>query len=325
MAQSPADRDVDGGHEAILRTSLPLPLFSRGKVRDTYHLGDDLLMVATDRISAYDVVMPTAIPRKGAALTRLARYWFDATGRLVPNHLLSHLDLNAHADLLAALPDLPRRAMVVRRAERIDVECVVRGYLAGSGWAEYRARGTLAEEPLPAGLPESAQLPHPVFTPAIKNDDGHDENISRARLSEVVGARATELERLSLALYSFAAEVARARGVIIADTKFEFGLIDGRLTLIDEALTPDSSRFWPAATYRPGGPQPSLDKQPVRDYLAASGWDKRPPGPPLPRPVVADTTRRYLEAVRLLTGQDLDEGSRARTGTDTMDEGRETT
>jgi len=313
--------DQVGRRHAVSRTDLPLPLFSRGKVRDMYHLGDDLLMVATDRISAYDVVMSTAIPRKGEALTALARYWFGATGRLVPNHLLSQPNLTAHARLLDALPDLPRRAMVVRRVQRIDVECVVRGYLAGSGWAEYRAQGTLAGEPLPPGLPESARLPRPVFTPASKHDNGHDENISRARLSELVGvARSAELERLSLALYAFAADAARARGIIIADTKFEFGLIDGRLTLIDEALTPDSSRFWPVGAYRPGGSQPSLDKQPVRDYLTASDWDKRPPGPTLPEPVVADTTRRYLEAVRLLTGHDLDAETEAYTDTD---EGRE--
>jgi len=317
VARIPLDELAGRRREAVSRTSLPLPLFSRGKVRDMYQLGDNLLMVATDRISAYDVVMPTAIPRKGEALTALARYWFGATRRLVPNHVLSQPDLTAHAELLAALPDLSRRALVVRRAERIDVECVVRGYLAGSGWEEYRARGTLAGEPLPAGLPESAKLPRPVFTPAIKNDDGHDENISRARLSDLMaGEQAAELERLSLALYAFAAEAARARGIIIADTKFEFGLIDGQLTLIDEALTPDSSRFWPASAYRPGGSQPSLDKQPVRDYLAASGWDRRPPSPPLPEPVVADTTRRYLEAVRLLTGHDLDAKTETRTDTD---------
>jgi phosphoribosylaminoimidazole-succinocarboxamide synthase len=238
-------------------------------------------------------------------LTALSRYWFAATAHLAPNHLLPPRDLSF---LAPYLPDVARRAMVVRRAERIDVECVVRGYLSGSGWAEYAAHGTLAGEPLPAGVLESAKLPTPRFTPAIKNDAGHDENISRVQLAELIGPqRAAELERLSVALYTFAAEAALARGVIIADTKFEFGLIDGRLTLIDEALTPDSSRFWPAASYRPGRPQPSFDKQPVRDYLAASGWDKTPPGPELPPDVVADTTRRYLEAYRLLTGHDLDE------------------
>ena len=287
----------------VLSTDLPLEPFSRGKVRDTYRLGDDLLMVATDRLSAFDVVMPAGIPRKGAVLTALARYWFDATRHIVPNHVLPARDLS---DLTPSLPDLASRSMVVRRAERIPVECVVRGYLAGSGWSEYRTEGTLAGEPLVAGLKESERLPTPVFTPAIKNDAGHDENISRVRLADRIGDDlASRLERLSLAVYAFGATAARARGVIVADTKFEFGLVDGRLALIDEILTPDSSRFWPADAYRPGGPQPSFDKQPVRDYLAASGWDNAPPGPSLPPGVVADTTRRYLEAYRLLTGHDL--------------------
>ncbi len=291
--------------DVVLRTDLPLEVYARGKVRDTYRLGENLLMVATDRISAFDVVMPTGIPRKGEVLTALSRYWFARTAHLVSNHLLPDADLSA---LLPSLPDLPRRAMLVRRAERIDVECVARGYLAGSGWTEYREHGTLAGEPLPPGLRESERLPAPRFTPAIKNDAGHDENISRAQLTEMLGRDlAAELERLSLALYAFAADLAAERGVIIADTKFEFGLIDGRLTLIDEALTPDSSRFWPAASYRPGGPQPSFDKQPVRDYLAASAWDKTPPGPELPSDVVRDTTRRYVEAYRLLTGRKLDQ------------------
>lgn len=293
--------------DVIMRTDLPLELYTQGKVRETYRFGDALLMVATDRMSAFDVVMPTGIPRKGEVLTQLARFWFERTAHLVPNHLLPQPDLS---NLAASLPDLARRALVVRRAERIPVECVVRGYLSGSGWAEYAAHGTLAGEPLPSDLLESDKLPEPRFTPAIKNDAGHDENISRAHLANLVGAaRAAELERLSLLLYAFAADEARARGIIIADTKFEFGLIDGRLTLIDEAITPDSSRFWPLAQYRPGGPQPSFDKQPVRDYLAASGWDRRPPGPELPAPAVEDTTRRYVEAYRLLTGRELGEGA----------------
>jgi phosphoribosylaminoimidazole-succinocarboxamide synthase len=304
LSGSAVHKAADNAQRVVLRTDLPLELYARGKVRDTYRLGDDLLMVAADRISAFDVVMPTGIPRKGEVLTALSRYWFAATAHLAPNHLLSPRDLSF---LAPYLPDVARRAMVVRLAERIDVECVVRGYLSGSGWAEYAAHGTLAGEPLPAGLLESAKLPSPRFTPAIKNDAGHDENISRAQLAELIGPeRAAELERLSMALYAFAADAALARGVIIADTKFEFGLIDGRLTLIDEALTPDSSRFWPAASYRAGRPQPSFDKQPVRDYLAASGWDKTPPGPELPPDVVAHTTRRYLEAYRLLTEHDLD-------------------
>ena len=293
----------------VLTTDLPLTVYARGKVRDTYRYGDDLLMIATDRISAYDVVMAAGIPRKGEALTALARYWFARTSSVVPNHLLPLPRADARmAGLARLVPDLPRRAMLVRRADRIDVECVVRGYLAGSGWSEYAEFGTLAGELLPAGVAESGPLPAPAFTPAIKNDHGHDENISRRALADLVGPdRAAELETLSVALYTLAAAEARARGVIIADTKFEFGLVDGRLTLIDEILTPDSSRFWPADTYRPGGPQPSLDKQPVRDYLRRSGWDRQPPGPVLPAFVVEDTTRRYLDAVRLLTGHDLDE------------------
>lgn len=290
---------------AVTATALPLDLFARGKVRDTYHYGDNLLMVATDRISTFDVVMPSGIPRKGEALTALARYWFALTTHIAPNHLLP--DPAYGDDLLSLLPDLPRRSLYVRRAARIDVECVARGYLSGSGWTEYKEHGTLAGEPLPAGLEESARLPRPVFTPAIKNDDGHDENISRNRLAALLGDEAAAtLEKVTLALYSFAAEHALARGVIVADTKFEFGYIDGVLTLIDEMLTSDSSRLWPAASYRPGGPQTSLDKQPVRDWATTSGWNKQPPAPPLPPGVAADVTRRYLEAVERLTGVPLD-------------------
>lgn len=291
----------------VLSTDLPLPLFSRGKVRDTYELGDHLLMVATDRLSAFDVVLPDGVPRKGEALTALARYWFAATAHLAPNHLLPLPDLGAFS---VQVPDIERRAMLVRRAQRINVECVVRGYLAGSGWVEYARGGTLAGETLPRGLVESARLPEPCFTPAIKNDAGHDENISRAALAGMIGgALAAELERLSLDLYAFAAAQARERGIIIADTKFEYGLIGGSLTVIDEVLTPDSSRFWPMAGYQPGGPQTSFDKQPVRDFLVAAGWDKTPPGPALPPEVLADTTRRYLEAYHILTGRHLDEAA----------------
>jgi len=295
---------VERSDTAVTATALPLDLFVRGKVRDTYRYGDNLLMVATDRISTYDVVMPSGIPRKGEALTALARYWFAQTAHIAPNHLLP--DPAYGADLLSFLPDLPRRALYVRRAERIDVECVARGYLSGSAWNEYQEHGTLAGEPLPAGLTESARLPRPVFTPAIKNDDGHDENITRPHLAAIVGDEvAAKLERLTLDLYAFAAAKALQRGVIVADTKFEFGYIDGVLTIIDEMLTPDSSRFWPASTYRPGGPQTSLDKQPVRDWAVACGWNKQAPAPPLPPAVAADVTRRYLEAVERLTGVPL--------------------
>jgi len=269
------------------------PLYRRGKVREMYDLGDDrLLMVASDRVSAFDVVMDDPIPGKGAVLTALSRFWFEHTAELVPNHLLPD----------APPADVYDRALVVRRAERIDVECVVRGYLAGSGWAEYRRFGTLAGEPLPAGLVEAQQLPEPRFTPATKAESGHDQNISRVQLREMVGsAVADALEVASLKLYAAGAEHARRRGVILADTKFEFGWCDDKLILIDEALTPDSSRYWPLAEYRQGGPQPSFDKQFLRDFLESSGWNKEPPPPRLPAWVIDGTAARYAEALRRLT------------------------
>lgn len=282
-----------------------LRLFRRGKVRDTFELPDGtLLMVASDRISAFDVVLPTAIPGKGAVLTQMSRWWFARTAGLVPNHLLE----DPGADVTDALdwPTLRPRSMRVARAERIDVECVVRGYLAGSGWQEYRAGGTLADEPLPPGLLESARLPAPRFTPAVKNDSGHDENISRAHLANLIGSElAADLERVSLALYGFAAGHCRDAGMILVDTKFEFGLIDGRLTLIDEALTPDSSRFWEATQWREGRSMPSFDKQPVRDWLASQPWDRTAPGPELPAKIVAATSDRYAQAARRVCGLDL--------------------
>jgi phosphoribosylaminoimidazole-succinocarboxamide synthase len=280
-----------------------LPLFRRGKVREMYVVDDDrLLMVASDRVSAFDVVMDQPIPGKGAVLTALSAFWFRKTADLVPNHLLS----DRAADLPPGVRDLEAsiagRWLLVRRAERIDIECVVRGYLAGSGWAEYRRFGTVADEPLPPGLVESERLAEPIFTPAIKAESGHDENISRAKKAELVGGeRARLLEAASLKLYMFAAEHAASRGLILADTKFEFGLIDGALILIDEALTPDSSRYWPAERYQPGGPQPSFDKQFLRDFLEASGWNKEPPPPTLPAEVIAGTATRYQEALAGLT------------------------
>jgi phosphoribosylaminoimidazole-succinocarboxamide synthase len=288
------------------QTSLPLPLFRRGKVRDTYILDDrHLLMVATDRISAFDVVLPTPIPLKGAVLTMLSRFWFEQTADLVPNHLVEViLDPKQAAGL--GDPKLVGRAMVVRRAERVDIECVVRGYLAGSAWDEYRRTGGVCGIRLPAGLREADRLPEPIFTPATKAETGHDENISFERMAELVGEElARQLKDLSLKLYSRAAQVAESRGVIIADTKFEFGLLDGQIIVIDELLTPDSSRFWDAALYEPGRSQPSFDKQYVRDWLVQSGWNREPPAPPLPDEVVAGTVSRYLEAYTRLTGQDL--------------------
>jgi phosphoribosylaminoimidazole-succinocarboxamide synthase len=285
---------------AILTTSLPLPLHSRGKVRDTYRLSDrELLMVSTDRISAFDVVLPTPIPEKGRVLNQLSLAWFHETSDLVRNHLSA--DQSIAPDLLDAMPDLDQRSMRVVMAQPVMFECVVRGYLSGSGWKDYVKTGSIAGEPLLAGLKDSDRLPEPIFTPATKALTGHDENISRAELAKRAGGElAQTLERLSLSLYRFGAERALERGLILADTKFEFGLLDGEVILIDEVLTPDSSRFWDLDQYKPGGPQPSFDKQYVRDYLEQIGWNKQPPAPPLPDEVVAGTSARYLEALRRL-------------------------
>jgi phosphoribosylaminoimidazole-succinocarboxamide synthase len=257
-----------------------------------------LLMVASDRVSAFDVIMDQPIPGKGAVLTALSVFWFRHTRELVPNHLLS----DDPADLPDAIRPEDGRWLLVRRAERIDIECVVRGYLSGSAWVEYRRSGTVAGESLPAGLAESVRLARPIFTPAIKAETGHDENISRHRLASIVGGElAARLEALSLKLYEAGAAHASARGLILADTKFEFGTVDGELMLIDEVMTPDSSRYWPADSYVPGGPQPSFDKQFLRDYLESSGWNKEPPPPPLPPSVIEGTAQRYQEALRRLT------------------------
>lgn len=283
--------------------ALTLPLLRRGKVREMYVVDQDrLLMVASDRISAFDVIMNEPIPGKGAVLTALSAFWFRHTAGVVPNHLISDDPSHLPKAIQPVASDLAGRWLLVRRAERIDIECVVRGYLAGSAWTEYRREGTVAGERLPNGLVESQQLSRPIFTPAIKADSGHDENISRAHLAELVGADLAEhLERLSLALYAAGARRAATRGVILADTKFEFGHIQGELVLIDEALTPDSSRYWPAEGYRPGGPQPSFDKQYLRDFLESTGWNKEPPPPPVPRAVIDGTAERYREALRRLT------------------------
>ncbi len=288
----------------VMRIELPgVPLFRRGKVRDTFDLGDALLMVSTDRISAFDVIMPDGIPGKGRILTQLSNFWFGRTVDLVPNHLLATDPADFPAALRAHADPLRGRSVLARKAERIDIECVVRGYLAGSAWVEYRRDGTVCGQPLPPGLVESARLPEPIFTPATKADEGHDENISTARMAELVGADlARELERLSRAIYGAAAEYAAGRGIIIADTKFEFGLIDGQVILIDELLTPDSSRFWEADRYEPGRPQDSLDKQPLRDWLSASGWDRRPPAPHLLPEVVNRISEGYATAFERLTG-----------------------
>ena len=289
----------------LLRTSIDeLQLLHRGKVRETYAVGDDrLLMVATDRISAFDVVFDQPIPDKGRLLTQLSVYWFERLAGLGPTHFIS-ADATDFPQA-ARTAELAGRSMLVRRARRIDAECVVRGYLAGSGWAEYQRSGTVVGHALPAGLREADRLPEPIFTPSTKAEVGHDENITRERLAEMIGARlAAELEERSLALYRAGAQRAQEVGLILADTKFEFGIIDGEVALIDEVLTPDSSRFWDASVYEPGQSPPSFDKQYVRDFVAASGWNKEPPAPELPAAVIAGTQERYTRAYELLTGRE---------------------
>lgn len=291
----------------VMRTELPAPV-KRGKVRDTYDLGDRLLLVATDRISALDVVLPTPIPRKGEMLTRLSAWWFARIGEVVPHHFIAVIDAdNAEALLPFPLPaDCLGRSMLVRKAERHEAECIVRGYLSGTGWKEYRRDGAVCGIDLPGGLEESQRLAEPIFTPSTKADVGHDENISYERLEAIVGAEpANAMRKRSRAVYDYGHQVALERGIIIADTKFEFGLCDEETILIDEALTPDSSRFWPLDRYQPGGPQPSFDKQPVRDWLAASGWREGDPAPEIPDDVAAATSERYLAVYRMLTGEDL--------------------
>ena len=286
-------------------TSLPgLPPPRRGKVRDVYDLGDRLLVVATDRISAFDVVLSPGIPGKGAVLTQLSTFWFRKFGTLVPNHLVETDaaafpgDLSSHAGLLAG------RAVLVKKCRVVPFECVARGYLAGSGWKDYRKTGAVCGVPLRAGLLEASRLPEPVFTPATKAESGHDENVSFETMASAIGRDlAARLRDLTLAIYSEAAAFAASRGVIVADTKFEFGLDeDGSVVWIDEALTPDSSRFWPLPSWHEGGSPPSFDKQYVRDWLETTGWDKTPPAPVLPEGVVAGTLARYVEAFRVLTG-----------------------
>lgn len=283
-----------------------LKLLRRGKVRDVYRYGDDLLLIATDRISAFDVVLPTPIPLKGAVLTQLSRYWFDMMRDIVPNHMISAdveefpEDLRQHGDVLQL------RSMLVREAEMFPVECVARGYLAGSGWNEYRETGSVCGIALPPGLRECDKLVEPIFTPATKAESGHDINISFEEMAKIVGEDyAVKLRDLALMIYSRAAEYAFPRGIIIADAKFEFGIYNGQIALCDEALTPDSSRFWPRTSYRPGRPQPSFDKQYVRDYLEQIHFSKQPPGPVLPEYVVKGTTEKYLDAYRFLTGTPL--------------------
>jgi len=289
----------------ILETNFPgLKLRARGKVRDIYDLGDRLLLVATDRLSAFDVVMPTPIPDKGRVLTQLSRFWFEKLAAVVPNHMITTTQFDG--ELAPYAQELAGRAMLARKAEPVMVECVVRGYLAGSGWKDYQKTGAVCGIALPAGLVESSKLPEPIFTPSTKATSGHDENISFDEVKKIAGAAlAARLRDTTLDLYRRAAEYAAGRGILIADTKFEFGLLNNELVWIDEALTPDSSRFWPADGYQPGRAQPSFDKQFVRDYLERSGWNKQPPAPALPGEVVAGTQAKYREAYRRLVGHDL--------------------
>ena len=294
--------------EPLLRTELEgVKLLGRGKVRDIYDLDSQLLIVATDRISAFDVVMPNGIPDKGRVLTQMSLFWFGLTQDIVENHLMTADATEYPACIGKYIEVLAGRSMLVKRAEVVPVECVVRGYLAGSGWKEYEEKGTVCGIDLPAGLRESDALPEPIFTPATKAESGHDINIPPEQAMEIAGEETyREVERLSLAVYQRAADHARERGIIIADTKFEFGRDGDELILIDEVLTPDSSRFWPADEYEPGRPQRSFDKQPVRDYLDSLDWDKTPPAPELPAEVVEGTGERYREALRLLTGRGLE-------------------
>ena len=295
----------------LIETQLP-NLLHRGKVRDTYKLGEGLLlMISTDRISAFDLVLPSAIPSKGLVLNRLSAFWFEQTKHLVPNHLVALADAwegdPEGMELIGALPaGGERQAMVVRQAERIDMECIVRGYITGSAWSEYRREGTVSGKPMPAGLVEGDPFPEPLFTPTTKAEEGHDMNMSDQEMLEMVGADlAGQLEQVSKSVYAFARDFALERGIILADTKMEFGMVDGQLYLIDELLTPDSSRFWDCQGYQPGQSQPSFDKQFVRDWLTSQGWNQEPPIPNLPDDIVSATSQRYLDAYRMLTGETL--------------------
>ncbi len=290
----------------LRNTQFPFPLIHQGKVRDIYDAGEHLLFVATDRISAFDCILPNGIPEKGKVLTQTSLFWFDFLRDVVPNHVVTADIQEYPVEFRKFKEQLAGRSMLVRRAEMVQAECVARGYLAGSGWKDYQQSGTLCGIALPSGLQESSRLPEPIFTPATKAVSGHDENISFEGMQQIAGVElAEQLRELTLRIYRKAAEYALQRGIIIADTKFEFGLIDGKVVLADEVLTPDSSRFWPANDYQPGRSQKSFDKQFVRDYLETTSWNKQPPAPSLPAEVIQNTTRKYLEAYRILTGKEL--------------------
>jgi phosphoribosylaminoimidazole-succinocarboxamide synthase len=315
---------MSSGPSVLTNSDLPLPFFRRGKVRDVYKLGDRLLIVSTDRISAFDVVLPCGIPDKGKVLNQLSAFWFKKTANIIPNHVIKVIDDSDSVGVIlkevknlsgggAQLADsLIGRSMLVAKAERVPVECVVRGYLSGSGWAEYRETGRIGDIHLPQGMSESQELPEPIFTPTTKSDTEHDRLLTGQDIEHLgIGGIFQELKQKSLLIYSFARDYARRRGIIIADTKFEFGYINAELGLIDELLTPDSSRFWDVERYEVGRSQPSLDKQPVRDWLSASGWDKKPPAPMLPSEVIGQTSRRYRDVYNRLTGDTL-KGSQQR-------------
>jgi phosphoribosylaminoimidazole-succinocarboxamide synthase len=292
----------------LMQTELPgVKFHARGKVRDIYDLGDALLFIATDRLSAFDVVLPTPIPDKGKVLTQMSRFWFDFFGDVVPNHVIS-LSVDDYPEQVQQFRDqLEGRSMMVKRARVFPIECVVRGYLTGSGWKDYKKSGKVCGITLPTDMTESEQLSEPIFTPATKAATGHDENISEAQAADIIGVDTVkELRDLSMEIYNRAAAFAAEKGIIICDTKFEFGVIDGRISIVDEMLTPDSSRFWPASEYEPGKPQPSFDKQFVRNYLEQIEWGKQPPAPELPTDVVAGTSAKYAEAFRRLTGLELE-------------------
>ena len=297
----------------LLETNLP-NLLHRGKVRDTYPVDEDLLLiVATDRISAFDVVLPDAVPNKGRVLNRISAFWFEKTKHLIPNHLICIADDSNVKDrykdssiVSSISPEIASQSMIVKKADRIDIECIVRGYITGSAWGEYRRSGTVSGKPMPEGLVEGLPFPPPIFTPTTKAEEGHDENMSDQEVIDMVGVEmAQKLEKASIEVYDFAQEYAKSRGVILADTKMEFGTLNGELILIDELLTPDSSRFWDMEGYGPGKSQPNYDKQFVRDYLTEQGWNQEPPAPQLPKEVISKTTERYMEAYYRITGERL--------------------
>ena len=306
-AKPPAQRAAIN-HMIVMKTDLSgLKLHARGKVRDIYDLGEHFLIIATDRLSAFDVVLPTPIPKKGKVLTQMSAFWFDYVKGSVPNHVVSTKVDQYPQELHRFRDQLEGRSMLVNKAKVFPVECVARGFLTGSGLKDYNRTGQVCGIPLPAGLRDSDRLPEPIFTPSTKAEAGHDENISEEQAGKIIGHdNIQRLKKLTLSIYSRGVEYALKRGIIICDTKFEFGVIDGQISLVDEVMTPDSSRFWPADQYSPGKPQPSFDKQYVRDYLERIGWNKQPPSPALPDDVVKATTAKYVEALRILTGRELE-------------------